>query len=111
MDHIGTPSAGEGCTPRGADSICNGADDDGSGTVAVIELAEELASARERPKRSLVFMTVSGEERGLWGSAYFVVHATLPLADVLADLNIDLVGRNSNDTVAGIVCQHPNTGH
>jgi len=46
MDHIGTPSAGEGCTARGADSICNGADDDGSGTVAVIELAEAFASAR-----------------------------------------------------------------
>src|SRR6266851_2958965 len=57
MDHIGTPSAGEGCTPRGADSICNGADDDGSGTVAVIELAQAFTSARERPKRSLVFMT------------------------------------------------------
>jgi len=50
----------------GADSICNGADDDGSGTVAVIELAQAFTSARERPKRSLVFMTVSGEERGLW---------------------------------------------
>src|SRR5437870_3309369 len=52
MDHIGTPSAGEGCTPRGADSICNGADDDGSGTVAVIELAEAFATAAERPKRA-----------------------------------------------------------
>jgi len=44
------------------------ADDDGSGTVAVIELAQAFASARERPKRSLLFMTVSGEERGLWGA-------------------------------------------
>ncbi len=110
MDHIGTPSAGEGCTPRGADSICNGADDDGSGTVAVIELAEAFASARERPKRSLVFMTVSGEERGLWGSAYFADHPTVPLADVIADLNIDMVGRNSKDTVAVIGREHSNLG-
>ena len=110
MDHIGTPSAGEGCTPRGADSICNGADDDGSGTVAVIELAEAFATARERPKRSLVFMTVSGEERGLWGSAYFADHPTVPLADVIADLNIDMVGRNSKDTVAVIGREHSNLG-
>src|SRR5256886_1292059 len=110
MDHIGTPSAGEGCTPRGADSICNGADDDGSGTVAVIELAEAFASARERPKRSLVFMTVSGEERGLWGSAYFADHPTVPLADVIADLNIDMVGRNSKGTVAVIGREHSNLG-
>ncbi|HYU36683.1 MAG TPA: M28 family peptidase [Gemmatimonadales bacterium] len=110
MDHIGTPSAGEGCTPRGADSICNGADDDGSGTVAVIELAEAFATARERPKRSLVFMTVSGEERGLWGSAYFADHPTVPLADVIADLNIDMVGRNAKDTVAVIGREHSNLG-
>src|SRR3989442_923677 len=110
MDHIGTPSAGEGCTARGADSICNGADDDGSGTVAVIEVAQAFASGRERPKRSLMFMTVSGEERGLWGSAYFADHPTVPLADVIADLNIDMVGRNSKDTVAVIGREHSNLG-
>ncbi len=110
MDHIGTPSAGEGCAPRGADSICNGADDDGSGTVAVIELAEAFTTARERPKRSLVFMTVSGEERGLWGSAYFADHPTVPLGDVIADLNIDMVGRNAKDTVAVIGREHSNLG-
>jgi hypothetical protein len=60
MDHIGTPGSGEGCKARGADSICNGADDDGSGTVAVVALAQAFATAGERPKRSLVFMTVSG---------------------------------------------------
>jgi hypothetical protein len=110
MDHIGTPSAGEGCTASGADSICNGADDDGSGTVAVIELAQAFASARGRPKRSLVFMTVSGEERGLWGSAYFADHPTVPIADVVADLNSDMVGRNSKDTVAVIGREHSNLG-
>ena len=110
MDHIGTPSAGEGCTARGADSICNGADDDGSGTVAVLEVAEAFASLRDRPKRSLVFMTVSGEERGLWGSGYFADHPTVPLMNVIADLNSDMVGRNSKDTVAVIGREHSNLG-
>ncbi|HEX4627790.1 MAG TPA: M28 family peptidase, partial [Gemmatimonadales bacterium] len=102
LDHIGTPGAGEGCVARGGDSICNGADDDGSGSVAVLELAQAFASARERPKRSLVFMTVSGEERGLWGSAYFADHPTVPLASIVADLNSDMVGRNAKDTLAVI---------
>lgn len=112
MDHIGTPSAGEGCTAHGADSICNGADDDGSGTVAVLELAEAFASLRDRdrPKRSLVFMTVSGEERGLWGSAYWADHPTVSLVNVIADLNSDMVGRNSKDTVAVIGREHSNLG-
>src|SRR5216117_277405 len=110
MDHIGTPSAGEGCTARGADSICNGADDDGSGTVAVVELAEAFSLLRDRPKRSLVFMTVSGEERGLWGSGYWADHPTVPLANVVADLNSDMVGRNSKDTVAVIGREHSNLG-
>ncbi|HMH82417.1 MAG TPA: M28 family peptidase [Gemmatimonadales bacterium] len=110
MDHIGTPSAGEGCAARGGDSICNGADDDGSGTAAVVELAEAFASARERPKRSLVFMTVSGEERGLWGSGYFADHPTVPLASIVADLNSDMVGRNAKDTLAVIGREHSNLG-
>ncbi len=110
MDHIGTPSSGEGCTARGADSICNGADDDGSGTAAVVALAQAFATAAERPKRSLVFMTVSGEERGLWGSAYFADHPTVPLASVVADLNSDMIGRNAKDTLAVIGREHTNLG-
>ncbi|HKW42232.1 MAG TPA: M28 family peptidase [Gemmatimonadales bacterium] len=110
LDHIGTPGAGEGCVARGGDSICNGADDDGSGSVAVLELAQAFASAAERPKRSLVFMTVSGEERGLWGSAYFADHPTVPLASVIADLNSDMVGRNAKDTLAVIGREQSNLG-
>jgi Zn-dependent M28 family amino/carboxypeptidase len=112
MDHIGTPGAGEGCTARGGDSICNGADDDGSGTVAVLELAQAFASARERTKRSLVFMTVSGEERGLWGSAYFAEHPIVPLASIVADLNSDMVGRSDTlrDSIAVIGREHSNLG-
>ena len=110
MDHIGTPGDGLGCTAQGADSVCNGADDDGSGTVAVLELAEAFATAAERPKRSVVFMTVSGEERGLWGSAYFTDHPTVPLASVVADLNTDMVGRNAPDTMAVIGREHSDLG-
>ncbi len=110
MDHIGMPRDGMGCAPQGADSICNGADDDGSGTVAVLELAEAYASAVARPKRSVVFMTVSGEERGLWGSAYFTAHPTLPLDSVVADLNSDMVGRNAPDTMAVIGREHSDLG-
>jgi hypothetical protein len=110
MDHIGTPRDGMGCAAQGADSICNGADDDGSGTVAVLELAEAFATAPQRPKRSVVFMTVSGEERGLWGSAYFTDHPTLPLASVVADLNTDMVGRNAPDTMAVIGREHSDLG-
>ena len=110
MDHLGTPGSGEGCAARGGDSICNGADDDGSGTVAVLELAQAFGAARERPKRSLVFMTVSGEERGLWGSEYFANHPTVPLASVVADLNSDMVGRNWKDTMSVIGREHSSLG-
>ncbi len=110
MDHLGTPGSGEGCAARGGDSICNGADDDGSGTVAVLELAQAFGAAHERPKRSLVFMTVSGEERGLWGSEYFANHPTVPLASVVADLNSDMVGRNWKDTMSVIGREHSNLG-
>jgi len=70
MDHVGVagPRGSGGCRAQGADSICNGADDDGSGTVAVVELAEAFARLNPKPKRSLLFLNVSGEEKGLWGS-------------------------------------------
>jgi hypothetical protein len=110
MDHVGTPGAGEGCTARGADSICNGADDDASGTAAVIEVAEAFSRLSPRPKRSLAFMTVSGEERGLWGSEYFSEYPTVPLASVVANLNTDMVGRNWQDTIAVIGKEHSDLG-
>jgi hypothetical protein len=110
MDHIGTPGSGEGCQAHGADSICNGADDDASGTTAVLEAAEAFAQLRPRPRRSLVFMTVSGEERGLWGSEYFSEHPTVPLANVVADLNTDMVGRNWKDTITVIGKEHSDLG-
>jgi hypothetical protein len=112
MDHIGMPADGEGCSPKGADSICNGADDDGTGSVAVLELAEAFASAPVRPKRSLIFLTVSGEERGLWGSAYFADHPTVPIDSIVADLNSDMVGRSDTlrDSMVVIGREHSDLG-
>jgi peptidase M28-like protein len=112
MDHIGMPNDGEGCSPKGADSICNGADDDGTGSVAVLELAEAFASAPVRPKRSLIFLTVSGEERGLWGSAYFADHPTVPIDSIVADLNSDMVGRSDTlrDSMVVIGREHSDLG-
>ena len=103
MDHIGI-------TPGQADSINNGADDDGSGTVGVVELAEAFSRAGARPRRSIVFLTVSGEEKGLWGSRYFSEHPTVPIRQVIADLNIDMIGRNWPDTIVAIGKEHSDLG-
>ncbi len=112
MDHVGVagPNGTGGCTAKGADSICNGADDDGSGTVSVMELAEAFTRKGVRPKRSIIFMTVSGEEKGLWGSEYFSNHPTVPLDRIVADLNIDMVGRNWKDSVVAIGKEHSDLG-
>jgi hypothetical protein len=110
MDHVGIAGAGNGCSAQGADSICNGADDDASGTSGILELAEAYAALTTRPRRSLVFMTVSGEERGLWGSEYYSEHPTLPLASTVADLNLDMIGRNWRDTISVIGKEHSSLG-
>jgi len=76
--------------------INNGADDDGSGTVAVLEIAEAFVEAKRQgygPRRSILFMTVSGEEKGLFGSQYYTEHPVFPLENTIANLNIDMVGR------------------
>jgi hypothetical protein len=76
--------------------IYYGADDDGSGTVSVLELAEAFAKAKaagKGPRRSIVFMTVSGEEKGLWGSEYYSDHPLFSLNKTTVDLNIDMIGR------------------
>ena len=80
--------------------IFYGADDDGSGTVSVLELAEAFAKAKaagKGPRRSILFMTVSGEEHGLWGSAYYSNHPVYPLEKTTVNLNIDMIGRIGND--------------
>jgi len=79
--------------PPRPDSIFNGADDDGSGTVAVLEIAEALARAPERPRRSVLFVWHTGEELGLLGADYFTRHPTVPRDSIVAQLNIDMIGR------------------
>ena len=103
MDHIGI-------TPGRADSINNGADDDGSGTVGVIELAEAFSRAGARPRRSIIFLTVSGEEKGLWGSDVFTSHPPVPIQQIVADINIDMIGRNWPDTIVAIGKEHSDLG-
>jgi len=78
----------------GDDKIWNGADDDGSGTVAVLSIAEALAKAKTRPKRSVLLVWHAGEEKGLWGSDYFNKFPTVDIKNVIAQLNIDMIGRS-----------------
>ena len=78
------------------DRIWNGADDDGSGTVTLMGLARAFAQG-PKPKRSLLFVWHTGEERGRWGSLYFVDHPAVPLDRIVAQLNVDMVGRNRDD--------------
>jgi hypothetical protein len=92
LDHVGVRSGRP-------DSIFNGADDNASGVAGLLEIAEAFSRREARPERSLLFLVPSGEEKGLWGSAYFVRHPTVPLSDVVADLNMDLIGRNWTDSV------------
>lgn len=78
------------------DKIWYGADDDGSGTVSILELAKAFTKAKaagKGPRRSILFMTVSGEEKGLWGSDYYGSHPAFPLEKTTANLNIDMIGR------------------
>jgi hypothetical protein len=77
------------------DSIRNGADDDGSGTVSILEIAEKLARADERPRRSILFVSHTGEEAGLFGSRWYTDHATVPLDSVVGEIDQDMVGRGT----------------
>jgi hypothetical protein len=79
--------------PARPDTIRNGADDDGSGTVTLLEIAEAFAKSSAKPKRSIVFVWHTGEEKGLWGSRWFVDHPTVTRDSIVAQLNMDMVGR------------------
>jgi hypothetical protein len=105
MDHVppGRPNE-EG------DSIRNGADDDGSGTIAVVELAEAFAMLAEPPKRSMVFLAVSGEERGLWGSRFYAENPGFPREQMVANLNADMISRNAPDSIVVIGKEHSDLG-
>jgi hypothetical protein len=96
-DHLGIRENLEG------DKIFNGANDDGSGTVSVIELASAFASMKVRPKRSIVFMTFFGEERGLVGSRYYGAHPIFPIEKTVADMNLEQVGRTDDTEGAQVM--------
>jgi len=90
-DHVGI------CAPNATDQICNGADDDGSGTTGMLAIAEALAKAPTRPKRSVLFVWHCGEEKGLWGSRYFTEYPTVPINQIVTQLNMDMIGRSKKD--------------
>lgn len=94
MDHLGVEPGAVG------DSIYNGADDNASGTAGVLELAEAFAGLNARPPRSIVFIAFGGEERGLWGSSYYVANPPLPLAQTVALINLDMISRNQPHRVS-----------
>ena len=101
-DHIGI----SGANSPNPDKINNGADDDGSGTTAILSIAEALAKSAKRPKRSVLFVWHCGEEKGLWGSQYFTSYPTVELKNIVAQLNIDMIGRSKNP--ANIIpCDRP----
>ena len=77
------------------DSIYNGADDDGSGSVSTLEIAQYFAAQKVKPKRSLLFVWHTGEEAGLYGSEWFTDHPTVPRDSIVAQLNMDMVGRGA----------------
>ncbi|HWC77349.1 MAG TPA: M28 family peptidase [Blastocatellia bacterium] len=89
-DHIGMRPA------AGGDGIYNGANDDGSGTVSVIELASALTRLKQRPRRSIVFMTFFGEEKGLLGSRYYGRRPVFPIDKTIANINLEQVGRTDS---------------
>ena len=86
LDHVGIQN----------DMIHNGADDDGSGSVAMLEIAEafqDATAAGQGPKRSIIFLHVTGEEKGLLGSSYYTKNPLYPLVDTMVNLNVDMIGR------------------
>ena len=87
-DHVGTRIDGD---------RFNGADDNASGTAGLLELAEAFATAQKRPARSVIFLSVSGEELGLWGSSYYADNPTWPKDRIVANVNIDMIGRAGRD--------------
>jgi hypothetical protein len=87
--------------PARRDSIFNGADDDGSGSMGLLEIAEALATAPARPRRSVLFVWHTGEELGLFGAQYFTDNPTVPRDSIIAQINVDMIGRGSARDLPG----------
>jgi hypothetical protein len=87
--------------PPRPDSISNGADDDGSGTIALIEIAEAFTKGSVRPKRSILLVSHTAEEEGLKGSAWYTDHSTVPMDSIVAEFDVDMIGRGAADDIKG----------
>jgi Peptidase family M28 len=105
MDHIGV-----GAPNAAGDSIYNGADDNASGVAAMIGVAEALSGMEEKPARSILFLATSGEELGLLGSVWFTDHPTVPADRMVANINLDMIGRNSPDSIVAIGQEYSSLG-
>jgi len=105
MDHVGI-----GSPDASGDSIYNGADDNASGTAALLEVAQAFAALEERPARSLIFLAVSGEEKGLLGSRAFANDPPVPIGSIVANINMDMIGRNSPDSIVAIGLDYSSLG-
>lgn len=101
MDHMGTRVDGD---------VFNGADDNASGTSALMDIAQAFAEA-DAPKRSVIFLAVSGEELGLWGSEHYSDHPTWPVTRIVANVNIDMIGRATELSGADEVSVTPSHNH
>lgn len=105
FDHVGV-----GRPDASGDSIYNGADDNASGTSGLLEVARAFAALPKAPARSLVFLAVSGEEKGLLGSEYYSDHPTVPLEKIVANINVDMIGRNAADSIVVIGQEYSSLG-
>lgn len=101
-DHIGSRMDGD---------VFNGADDNASGSSGLLAIAKAFAKSEARSLRSLVFLSVSGEELGLWGSAYFADNPTWPLPQIIADINTDMIGRSGPESKPDEVTVTPSHDH
>ena len=105
FDHVGV-----GIPDDSGDTIYNGADDNASGTAVLLETAAAFAALEVPPARSIIFLAVSGEEKGLLGSEHYSENPTVPIEAIIMNINLDMVGRNHPDTVIGIGRQYTNLG-
>ena len=106
MDHVGTNTR----TRTPGDTIWNGADDDASGSTGILMVAEAFQRLKVKPRRSIVIMHVSGEEKGLLGSQWYSEHPTLPVDQTVANINFDMIGRNNPDSIVVIGKEHSDMG-
>jgi hypothetical protein len=109
MDHVGVAADGR-CGVVGADSVCNGANDNASGTIGVIELAEAFASLQPRPRRTTIFVAVAAEERGLLGAYHYTEHPAIPIEHTVAAINFDMIVRNAPDSIILVAKSYSSLG-